>query len=474
MKLTILSVSFFIMSFLSARSQTNDDCLMCHSEPDMTMEKGRNTISIWVNNSKFIMSVHKKLKCVSCHKGFNPDDIPHKANIQPVDCKSCHTDLENKHVFHPWMKNAPLKDNCKQCHGTHFISSPKGLNSGVGGLSSVEKCGNCHKDVKAEFLKSEHYKAIEKKHTPYSPDCNYCHRNQITNGWGLDYKTKKQNQINVCKECHNIGSKNPDVLKRIVSDDSRHAKLRKSGKQHAAVCTDCHGFHNIMKNDDFDARLNPKNSSTACGKCHVHIAQEYQNSIHGLAQTGGNTEAAGCVSCHFEHSKDKSQKIPDEVYKKNLLNKEFSENSKMDNCISCHTKDSLLISSNLRTLKDAHKWLPSLGKHFASVTCYECHSSYTEPYLSHNILPLEKSLKSCNNCHSKTHELKSILYNYDKNTTVEKEGMIRGGIEGNTNYVGLAKNIILDYLSMILLGGIILGLLIHAYIRWYFKKGKVK
>jgi hypothetical protein len=437
------------------------------------MEKGRHTISLWVNNSKFIFSAHKKLNCVSCHKGFDPDEMPHKANIQPVDCKSCHTDALSKHTFHPTMESAPLKDNCKQCHGYHEVSSPKGANSSVGGLNAVDKCGACHPDVKEEYVKSEHFKAVQTKQSANAPDCNYCHRNPITKGWIKNYKERKVNQNAVCVECHKSDSHNPDVLKKISNNDSRHAKLRKSGKEYAAVCTDCHGFHNVRKNDDFEAALNAKNSSSACGKCHIHIAQEYQNSIHGIAQMKGNANAAGCVSCHHEHSKENNPKVDDGIYTANNLNKEFAEKSNTVVCINCHTNDNLIQESKLKTLSQAHKWLPGLDKHFQTVSCFECHASYTEPYLSHNILPLEKSRRDCNECHDKTLELKSVLYKYSKSSAVEKAGYFEGNISGDANYVGLASNIILDYLSLILLGGIILGLIIHAYIRWYFKKGKV-
>jgi hypothetical protein len=474
MKKSILMFSLILLSYMYAGSQTNDDCLMCHSDPEMSLERGHKKISLWVDNSKFAFSAHKGLKCLACHKGFNIDDIPHKAKIEPVDCKSCHTNVETKHTFHPWMASAPLKDNCKQCHGYHSVTPPKSMYSTVGGMNSVEKCGGCHKDVKEEFMKSEHYKVLQNKATPNSPDCNYCHRNPITKGWIKNYKQRKDNQNNVCIECHKSDTHNPEVLKKVSNDESRHAKLRKSGKEHAAVCTDCHGFHNIKKSEDFEARLNVKNSSSSCGKCHIHIAQEYQNSIHGLAQMKGNMAAAGCVSCHFEHSKNKKNQLSDKIFNDNQLNRDFAENGKMTNCIACHTNDSLISTGNFKNLKSSHKWLPFLKKHFEKVSCYDCHSSFTEPYLSHNILPIEKSLKSCNDCHNKSKELKSILFNYEKGKTVDKEGIISGNINRNENFVGLARNVILDYLSLIILGGLIFGLLIHSYVRWYFKKGQVK
>ncbi len=473
MKLILAVLTYLLVFQISSNSQTNDDCLMCHSDPEMTMEKGRKKISLWLDNSKFIFSAHKKLNCISCHKGFNPDDIPHKAKIEPVDCKSCHKGVEKKHTFHPWMSNAPLQDNCKNCHGYHDVSAVKSKNSNLSGVNAINNCGTCHTEIKNEYIKSEHFKALQNINSENAPDCNYCHKHQITEGWITDYKTRKNNQNDVCIHCHNTNTDNPDVIKKVSNEHSRHAGLRIKGKEHAAVCTDCHGFHNIRKNEDTEARLNPKNSFSYCGKCHVHIAQEYQNSIHGTAQLKGNTNAAGCTSCHFEHG-GKNLQITDEVYKNNFLSKEFSEKSGIVNCISCHTDESNFEKNKFITLTDAHDWLPRLKEHFASVSCYDCHSSYTEPYLSHNILPLNKSVKDCQGCHSKSVELKSILFNYQKNESVSQSGIIKGNTKGNSNYIGITKNIILDYLSLIFLGLLVTGILIHSYVRWYFNKAKVK
>lgn len=422
---------------------------------------------MWVNSSKFNVSAHKNVKCVSCHKGFNSEDIPHKEVIVPVDCKGCHTNVEKKHIFHPWMSSAPLKDDCKNCHEHHYTSPVRGRNSNLSGISTVDKCGTCHIDVKEAFMKSEHYKVLSHSSGEFSPDCNYCHRHPITKGWISDYKERKDNQNNICIECHKTDSHNPEVLKKVSNFDSRHAKLRLSGKEHAAVCTDCHGYHNIAKNEDFDAQLHIKNAYNACGKCHVHIAQEYQNSIHGLLQMKGNINAAGCVSCHFEHRQDNISSISDEIYALNKLNKVFSEKSLMTNCITCHTSEN-------KSLAESHKFLPYLETHFATVTCYDCHSSYSKPYLSHNILPIEKSRRDCRECLEKTRELKSILYRFEKSKSVESEGVVRGNITARTSTVGLTNNIILSYISFIVMGGLVFGLLIHGYILWYFKKKENK
>ncbi|MBS4000274.1 MAG: cytochrome c3 family protein [Desulfobulbaceae bacterium] len=473
-----MKILYFVVTFMliianygTLSSVENDDCMMCHSDPDMYMEKGRSKISLWVDNSKFIFSVHKNVKCVDCHKGFDPDDIPHKKNIGKIDCNSCHQGVEKKHTFHPWMADAPLQNDCKKCHGYHYATPAKGKGSKVSGIHSLNQCGTCHQDVVDEYMKSEHYKALLNISDENAPDCNYCHRKPITKGWIGNYIQRKANQNQVCTDCHSHDTKNPSVIKTITNSNSRHFQLKTEGKEHAAVCTDCHGFHNIKKNEDFEARLSVKNSFSACGKCHVHIAQEYQNSIHGLAQIIGNMDAASCVSCHFEHDLKKVPHVDEAIFKSNKLNKKFAIDSKMIYCVSCHGDSDLMGKSKLKSLVESHSWLPELESHFAAVSCFDCHSSYTVPYLSHNILPLEKSVKTCNPCHEQDMNLKTKLANYYKTSKTGESGIIDGTISGGS-YIGLSRSVILDYLSFILLGGVFIGLLAHGYIRWYFRSKK--
>jgi hypothetical protein len=123
---------FIPISILSA--QSNDDCLACHNDNELTMEKDGKEISIYVNEKILSVSAHQKLSCISCHVGFNPDELPHKENIESINCKSCHKDAPVKHPFHPQLKkangtNGPANISCKGCHGRHDVISPKKVNS---------------------------------------------------------------------------------------------------------------------------------------------------------------------------------------------------------------------------------------------------------------------------------------------------------------------------------------------------------
>jgi nitrate/TMAO reductase-like tetraheme cytochrome c subunit len=103
----------------------------------------------------------------------------------------------------------------------------------------------------------------------------------------------------VCDRCHS-GQYN-------LTMDSVHAAAQAAGQRQAAVCTDCHGSHNVQQWTDPkthallpEARLN---IPFTCAKCHNAIYQKYQTSVHGAALTQqGNTDVPTCIDCHGVHN----------------------------------------------------------------------------------------------------------------------------------------------------------------------------
>ncbi len=144
---------------VNVNAQSNDDCLMCHSDESMTMEKNGKEVSIYVSQNVFQHSVHGKLNCVSCHVGFDPEEVPHKENITPVNCLNCHKDAKVIHTFHPQMVKADGMGgtpdvSCKNCHGTHNVSPIANPDGKWNKKNLIESCGNCHKEAKDKFVLS--------------------------------------------------------------------------------------------------------------------------------------------------------------------------------------------------------------------------------------------------------------------------------------------------------------------------------
>jgi nitrate/TMAO reductase-like tetraheme cytochrome c subunit len=66
----------------------------------------------------------------------------------------------------------------------------------------------------------------------------------------------------------------------------------------AAVCTDCHGVHDIQAKGETD--LKPHQPAT-CGRCHLSEYLVYSQSIHGKAFKMGISDSPVCADCHGEH-----------------------------------------------------------------------------------------------------------------------------------------------------------------------------
>ena len=93
-----------------------------------------------------------------------------------------------------------------------------------------------------------------------------------------------------CKICH---SGMFDLTK-----DSTHQVALDAGNKNAAVCTDCHGAHDITPPDQPRSKI-----PQTCERCHSEIYNEYKDSVHGAALIGdGNPDVPSCIDCHGVHN----------------------------------------------------------------------------------------------------------------------------------------------------------------------------
>lgn len=92
-----------------------------------------------------------------------------------------------------------------------------------------------------------------------------------------------------CARCH------AEKLDKAL--DSVHGAALQDGNEEAAVCTDCHGSHNVGPPDQPPSRV-PK----TCERCHSEIYSAYEQSVHGAALIGeGNPDVPSCIDCHGVH-----------------------------------------------------------------------------------------------------------------------------------------------------------------------------
>ncbi|MFA6570239.1 MAG: hypothetical protein WCT77_03295 [Bacteroidota bacterium] len=449
----------------------NETCLGCHSDPEIAMEKNGKQYSLFVKKFVLAKSPHAKKKCTDCHVGFDPENVPHKENITPVNCKKCHGDVSDKHTFHPAMPRATGMDgaanvNCKGCHGKHNIISPKKSESKFYFSKIIDACGSCHKSQKEEHLQSEHFFEYS-NNNPNVPTCIFCHKLPITKGSLLDPVQLKINQERLCLSCHLNNPNQTKYSKSLINyEKSVHGSALLKGRQEAAACIDCHGSHNLQKAEAPLSRVNHFKVPELCGKCHFYIAREYTTSTHGLALKRGDRDAPACTYCHGEHGISPIPNVPQRVYEETQIKHSTVVRNKMVYCVGCHADVQMMSQHNLSTVTKAHDWIPSKATHWETVRCVDCHSSYEPPNLSHNILPPEKTIKKCEECHTQNSILLTKLYKHEKQRSREKYGFINGTLLSDAYVVGTTRNVFLDTFSVVIFGFTFLGIGGHAFLRW--------
>jgi len=402
-----LITTFLLLYFPPSFPQSNEDCLTCHEDNTLTTERKGKAVSLYVDVKILQNSPHKKLTCISCHVGFDAEDLPHKENIQPINCLSCHKDARVKHQFHPQIKkangiNGPDGTSCKTCHGTHDVVSPKVKASKWSSGNLVQSCGQCHQDVKETFVTSKHFQGLSTG-VLGSPNCLSCHRNAlVTQKSAVDSLQRKIAQEKLCLSCHldneEIMSKTAPSAKFITAYElSVHASEIMNGNPKAATCIDCHTAHGVVPGNEQNSTVNKFNIPNTCAKCHNQIAKEYKESVHGVFITRGNKEAPVCTDCHGEHNilRHDDPKAP--VAFKNLSR---------EVCSPCHSSVKLeakygINTDRYKTFSDSYHGLAIKGGSLEVANCASCHGS-------HNIKPsndptsmVNKAnlVKTCGTCH---------------------------------------------------------------------------
>lgn len=395
------SFIFFVITLFapSYNAQTNEDCLSCHSDETLTMDRKGKQVKLFVDDKILGGSVHKKLQCVSCHVGFDPSNVPHKENIQPINCQNCHKNAPVKHLFHPQMLkggNSTDATNCKGCHGTHDAKQIKVASKGT------PVCATCHKNQFDQFSQSTHSAAAQRG-VKEAPSCLTCHNQQITTkGFANDTVKAKLAQEKLCLTCH---LDNPTVRDKFSYkkgfiqsyDQSVHGKALRDGKGYAAGCVDCHGVHKIMGTDEKEASIARKNIPSTCGKCHVEIARQYAESVHGMSVAKGGTDAPVCTDCHGEHNILKHNDPNADVSFKNVAEKI---------CSKCHSSVTLtekygMAANKFQTFQDSYHGLALKGGSTSVANCGSCHGVHNikSPSDSTSSVNKKNLVKTCGKCH---------------------------------------------------------------------------
>jgi len=133
-------------------------------------------------------------------------------------------------------------------------------------------------------------------------------------------KPDKKNIPQLCSLCHSDPTYMRGFNPALPTDqyqqylNSQHGILLTKGDSKVAVCTDCHGSHNIQPANMATSKIFPNTIPATCGACHsdrnymksygipTNQLELYQTSVHGLALfEKGDRSAPTCNDCHGNH-----------------------------------------------------------------------------------------------------------------------------------------------------------------------------
>ncbi len=345
---------------LTASTQENEDCLMCHEDPDLTGTRDGLEISVHVDPEAFSASIHADVDCIMCHMDLEGTDF-HDEEVAPVDCSMCHDReaAEHERSLHGRIaaRGGPQAPTCSACHGRHDIQPAK---------DKAPNCTPCHDAQIRTETHSLHGKAAARG-DKLAPTCTTCHgAHSIQAAADPRSPTAVVNVPLLCGRCHQEGS--PVSLDRNIAQDrilenysmSIHGQgLFEQGLTVTAVCTSCHTSHNILPHTDPASSIHHDNVATTCSQCHGQIEQVHRKVIEGRLWEEEPHVIPACVDCHSPH------KIRRVFYPTGVANQD---------CLKCHADPELIMERDGETVSLFVDEAAYNTSSHGETACAQCHT----------------------------------------------------------------------------------------------------
>jgi Cytochrome c3 len=190
----------------------------------------------------------------------------------------------------------------------------------------MDTCVHCHAG-RSGSLKAAVDESAQSVHSQKGMSCETCHGGNSSDmdaakahGAGFRGHIRREDIPQLCGSCHADASRikhfNPSLRTNQLTQyrSSVHGIKLATGDAKVAVCTDCHGVHDILGGSDPRSPIYPLNVATTCSRCHSDTAlmkpyrvrttqfTDYLDSVHHEAMTArGDFSAPTCSTCHGSH-----------------------------------------------------------------------------------------------------------------------------------------------------------------------------
>ena len=275
------------------------------------------------------------------------DEALQQPGVNDADCLACHA-LPDQYLELPSGEPLYLTVDSEEYYAS--IHGSEGY-----------ACVQCHRDIR------------EYPHAPLEAGS----RREVT----LDMQM-------TCAHCHQHNFE--------LAQDSVHAKALADGNDEAAVCSDCHGYHNVQTPNEPRIR-----TAQMCERCHSEIYKQYQESVHGAALIGeGNPDVPTCIDCHGVHNVHGPSIEPFRLYSPLI-------------CEECHADEDLMNKYGISTdvfdtyISDFHGTTVVLfeknypGQETNKAVCIDCHGVHDirPPDDPQSGVNKQNLLLTCQKCH---------------------------------------------------------------------------
>lgn len=334
----LLTILLWGFSLLSA--QSNDDCMMCHEDPDLTGTVDGRDVSVYIHLKDFEESMHGAFECVDCHQDLIDAEIPHEEDLEKVDCGFCHDGVAEEYAgsLHGQRVKSghSLAPSCASCHGSHYIKSNDNENAQTFKFNIPFMCGRCHKEG-SEVART--YDIPE--------DSILSHYSQSIHGVGL----------------------------------------YQQGLTVTAVCTDCHTAHNVLNHENPSSSIHRSNVAQTCQQCHGQIEKVHRKVIRGELWASEPNRVPVCIDCHPPHQ------IRQVFYEEGWSNRE---------CLECHADPNLVAVRDGDTVSMYVDSMDVQHSIHRQVTCAQCHTGLSQEHSRPCYTVIQRV--DCSICHAETVE----------------------------------------------------------------------
>jgi cytochrome b subunit of formate dehydrogenase len=395
-----------VTSCWAAPKIKDSDCLTCHGDSTLATDENGKHVSLFVDKDKLKHSFHGRLfGCVDCHTDVK--SLAHDTTPKKITCAGCHEAAQQAYArsmhARPAKPGAASGATCEDCHGSaHQVLTPGNPASPVNHANIPITCGRCH---------------------------------------GQKF----------------IASANGVSAQTFVSyQESVHGRAIENGSKQAAVCTDCHGAHEILAANQDHSPIYKFNVPATCGKCHEGITQSFMASIHGQGIERGNGLSPVCTDCHGIHT-IKNIKDPN--------NAVAAQNLSEDTCARCHqgvrlSQEFGLPGNRVSSYMDSYHGLASKGGSVIVANCSSCHGV-------HNILPSSDPHSTinhanlgatCGQCH------KGVTQKFTLTRVHLGDGTLADGMQARDIDSVITRWVRLIYVPLIVI--VIGGMFLHNVVIW--------